>query len=381
MAGHLPRSTRASLVLVVGTFALCLGIFSVQPTNTRLTALWIISNFWPLPSLARQWQEAAWEHWEHHDFSHDQRLEQFVAFVNMQDHTSDSIVPFLEATYGSDWRRRPLLLQHLWTAADLSDPSRHLSQAGLLQEDLTLDYFTDARREKALVPDGRGRVQDIVANMTHRGLPHKIASQCILDAHPAWISEVAPTDSIRTMFGDHFQPHHLQSWGPLGLFPPTTTVPVFVAPSQATADRLKDETTDRPPHTALHCEPIGNVAVQLSGSKRWTLVAPEYSHALRPAWAPDGRAYVASWLAGGIPPKVPHARVTTTAGDALWVPTWTWHRVDYDFSESNDHDEPSLAIGASLFHFRPMDYVRNNPLYAALLAPALMQEVLGWKRQ
>jgi hypothetical protein len=358
-----------------------MGLFSVQPTNTRLTALWIISNFWPLPSLARQWQEAAWEHWELNDFSSlSQDLEQSVAVVNLQKHTSDTIVPFLEATYGIDWRRRPLLLQNLWTAANLSDPSRRLSQEGLLQEDLTLDYFTDARREKALVPDGRGRVRDIVANMTDRRLPHKIASQSILDTHPERISEVAPAEIIRRMFGDHFQAHHLQSWGPFGLLPPTTTVPVFVAPSQVTADRSTDDTSDRPPHTALHCEPIGNVAVQLSGRKSWTLVAPEFSHALRPAWAPDGRAYVASWMVGGMPPKVPHSLVTTAAGDALWVPTWTWHQVEYDFSAANN-DEPSLAIGASLFHFRPMDYVRNNPLYAALLVPALVQEVLGWKRQ
>lgn len=166
-------------------------------------------------------------------------------------------------------------------------------------------------------------------------------------------------------------------------------------------DTKTQEGVPPPAHTALHCEPIGNVAVQLSGQKQWTLVRPEFSNRLRPSIAPDGRAFFASWLSswprstaspeeGSI---VPFYHAVTDAGDAIWVPTWTWHRVDYvsthaatssqDNATSNS-DSPSLqsiAIGASLFHFRPVDFLLNNPLYAVLILPAIVLELIGYKTQ
>lgn len=69
-------------------------------------------------------------------------------------------------------------------------------------------------------------------------------------------------------------------------------------------------------------------------------------------------------------------------GDAIWVPTWTWHRVDYDTeSDHESSDRGSISLGASLFHFRPIDFVRNNPLFAVLMVPAMVLEVLGIKTQ
>jgi hypothetical protein len=58
----------------------------------------------------------------------------------------------------------------------------------------------------------------------------------------------------------------------------------------------------------------------------------------------------------------------------MWVPTWTWHRVDYV-------ESPDVAIGGSLFHFRFTDYLRNNPVYAILLIPAILLELLGISTQ
>jgi hypothetical protein len=63
--------------------------------------------------------------------------------------------------------------------------------------------------------------------------------------------------------------------------------------------------------------------------------------------------------------------VVTHAGDLLWVPPWTWHRVEYI--------EDTVAIAASLFHFRPKEFVRNNPTFATLLIPNLVKEFLGTK--
>eukprot|EP00977_Amphora_coffeiformis_P014732 scaffold4214_cov172-Amphora_coffeaeformis.AAC.3 len=364
--------------------------------DVSLTTLWIVScgiPLWSVPLTQQLIQQPAWEHWELQAAQVSTRTSAVqsnklkVATVDMQKFTKETILPYLETTYGKDWRQRPLLLQNLWTKEDLRDPRRHLTPDRLLHEDTIVDYFSDARNLRALIPDASGRVGDIVYNMTKRGLPHKIGSQLILDAHPEWIQEVAPSDIITAMFGDRFRPKHIVH---SSIIPPMTTVPVFVAPAAATKAKasIKDESSSSlveqaPLHTALHCEPIGNVAVQLAGQKQWTLVSPEYSLYLRPALAPDGRAYFASWQDMQALPVPHYSDVVTAAGDALWVPTWTWHHVDYTTISSSDDEKVSnsLAIGASLFHFRPMDFWKNNPLFASLLIPALLREVLGLQRQ
>ena len=57
----------------------------------------------------------------------------------------------------------------------------------------------------------------------------------------------------------------------------------------------------------------------------------------------------------------------------LWVPTWTWHRVDYLPGVS--------AISASLFHFRAEQVATHNPLFTSLLVPNIAKELVGWKTQ
>jgi hypothetical protein len=102
------------------------------------------------------------------------------------------------------------------------------------------------------------------------------------------------------------------------------------------------------------------------------LIDPKYSFRLKPSVAPDGRAFFASWTPNL--DHVPRYQVATHAGDAMWVPTWTWHRVDYIESED-------ISIGGSLFHFRPIDYVRQNPLFSLLMIPALIRELAGISTQ
>ena len=333
--------------------------------------------------------EAAWKHWEQeHDVNneHQRGVNEPIPTVHVQDHDADDLSSYLDETYGNDWRKRPLLLKGLWSREALEgDSNRRLSTAGLLREELEIPYFTDARRQSALSPDGRASIRAIVANITRDGAPHKIGTQLMVQTYPELIYEVAPTDIVTKLFGSYFSAAHVRGSGPFGLFPALTTVPIFVA-SSGTVDEHSDDnpneqtanswsTVEKKPYTALHCEPIGNIAVQLSGQKQWTLVRPEFSHLVRPSVSPDGRAFFASW-ASDYSHYAPSYTAVTAAGDAMWVPTWTWHRVDYIASSDEE-----LAIGGSLFHFRPMDYVRNNPLFALLMVPAILLELVGYNTQ
>jgi Cupin-like domain len=405
--------------------------FFTSDPLTLSSTLWVIS-YWsatqwiPRRIYDSQWMnEAAWKFWEGADgvrrANGSDYLQEAIPVVYVQDHAVDELLPYVEKLYGKDWRKRPLLLKGLWNTSDLlasASKIRRLSLSGLLQETMTVPYFTDARRIGALSPDGVAKIKDIVSNISLHGAPHKIATQLFLQKYPELIREVAPLPIVTQLFGSYFSPNAIRGSGPFQLFPALTTVPLFVAnsnpinPSTRAAvaegstpisvdDNLSAKENVPPPaHTALHCEPIGNVAVQLSGQKQWTLVRPEFSNRLRPTIAPDGRAFFASWLSSW--PKsttssekisVPFYHAVTDTGDAIWVPTWTWHRVDYVSTHvaTGSYDNvtrkssstlvQSIAIGASLFHFRPVDFVVNNPLYAVLILPAIVLELIGYKTQ
>jgi len=201
----------------------------------------------------------------------------------------------------------------------------------------------------------------------------------LLHFFPELIEEVAPADIVRELFGDRFRPDHLKGSGPFHAFPAWTTVPMFLASGGAVKHRETCPDVNTPsaqesrPRTDFHCEPIGNVAVQLHGEKRWTLVSPALSMALRPSVSRQGRAFFYSMLDFHSISNIPHYEVLTSAGDALWVPPWMWHRVDYV--------EGSVALAASLFHFRPLDFFKNNFLFATLILPNLFQEILGSKTE
>ena len=111
--------------------------------------------------------------------------------------------------------------------------------------------------------------------------------------------------------------------------------------SQAYANRQPYSTADieralQASRTDLHAEPIGSATLALSGSKVWTLVPASESHLLRPSVASDGRAFFRTRRAHGAGGALAiaesgaaHYVVEQSAGDVLWVPTWCWHRVDY----------------------------------------------------
>ena len=359
-------------------------LYFVHRTNDSPIVVfqWSIAQWipWPFASSIGRWlQENAWKVWTNNAIKDLDGIILDCPVLDLSENlTIDRLVEMLETRYGKDWRNRPLLLKGLWSRSELEKEGRRLSLQGLLQEDLIIPYFQNASAPYALSPDSKGPTSQIVNNMT-TGLPHKIGTQFLVQTYPELIKEVAPTVIVTTLFGDYFQPHHVNGSGPFGVFPATTTVPVFVAKTGKTSGTVQDTNcadssyNDAHPRTDLHCEPIGNVAVQLQGEKQWLLIAPEHSFRIQPAAAPDGRAFFASF--SNSLKSVPQYHVTTHAGDAMWIPTWTWHRVDYV------GEEESVAIGGSLFHFRPLDFLRNNPLFAMLIIPSLIKELIGYKTQ
>jgi hypothetical protein len=113
----------------------------------------------------------------------------------------------------------------------------------------------------------------------------------------------------------------------------------------------------------------------------WTLVDPRQSTLLKPSVSRHGRAFYYSNinpLDSSALEHVRHYKVVTRAGDGLWVPPWMWHRVDYLSDIMNgDGDQAEPALAASLFHFRLVEYGANNPLFAMIMIPNLIKELLG----
>ena len=383
---------------------LALFAFPVLSTLTMLDFghifavwLWSVAQWTPWDGIKNVCQHYAWRQFSSLETPPETVLQ--IQTISVQDHKED-VLGHLERKYGKSWINRPVLLRGLWDSKSMSDSNRRLSLEGLLKLNLTVPYFSDSRRLDALTPDAEAPVKDIVQNIT-MGSPHKFGTQLLVQSYPELINEVAPVKLITKLFGNHFRRRDILGVGnTLGIFPGTTTVPIFCAgtltsgesdrsPRRSSAeenDKVKAQEfscdTNREPRssnhpvTGLHCEPIGNVAVQLCGSRQWTLIDPEHSKMLMPSLDPDGRGFFASWVENF--DHVPRYHITTYAGDAVWVPTWTWHRVDYIGGIGTD---ASISIGASLFHFRPLEFMGRNPLYSLLILPALIKELMGISTQ
>ena len=232
--------------------------------------------------------------------------------------------------------------------------------------DVVVDYFYDASRRRHLVPDARAKLSKVVRNIS-RGRPHKIGSQRVLsregccpttEALEAALARLAPRCSVGDVVG---------RWrlSAAALDARLLTVPLFVSGGGG---------DERPTYTDLHSEPIASMAIQIEGSKDWTLVPAADSASLRPAASPDGRAYFYSRLDDGALARLPRLAVTTWPGDALWVPPWTWHAVSYA-------PAAGVSVAASLFHFRPWAFVAAQPYFAAAVLPNLAKEIFGIKTQ
>ena len=302
-----------------------------------------------------------------------------------------------------DLSTHPIILRNVWPLESFRDGERRLSLHGIMNDAqlsnvLLPNYFSDATKSgyDALVPDVTTEitlsnfVQGIVSGETPNA---KIGTQVIIENIPELRDEIMPTSIAKELFGwstyledakegmkKWMKEDGIGSWLIDKLLPPTSCYPVFIASNKKQIDA--DGNNDHP-RTDLHMEPIGNMAAQLHGTRVWTLVPTKYSALLRPTVSKD-RGYFYSNLD---PSKLDNRlrrvpvvyKCTTKRGDVLWVPPWTWHRVDYtDENSKAESTEERLSIGASIFHFFPILYIQTNPLFSILIVPNLIHELLGW---
>jgi hypothetical protein len=333
-----------------------------------LVLQWWFVQWIPFESIARPIEQLCWQKVQEFSAVTGQVLQ--LPDIDVQEH-GDNILSFVERKYGPGWRSKPLLLRNMWTQKELSSEDRRLSLKGLLQENMVVPYFTNVSRPGALVPDAEGRISDIVANISSKALPHKIGSQLLAHQNPELVYEVAPNHIVTQLFGNYFSPTMVRGFFN-GLLPPITIIPLFIAKANYKKQNNDTCSSEEQPRTDMHCEPIANILVQLEGEKRITLISPEYSLHVQPRTSPDGRPYIYSMSPNF--DHVPRFIHTIQKGDAIYVPSWTWHRVDY----TSDKD---IAISGSLFHFRPLDFFRRNPLHAAVIVPNLLMELTGLKAQ
>jgi hypothetical protein len=335
------RTSGAAVALVLAAFA---GWQS--PTLLSWSLVQIVHSLWPLPlSAAHQIEAWAWREWE--------------AAGAAARPLAPEPVPELAVGGTPASRSRPYVVRGLLngTGSPLVGDFSWLQRPPI--GDLAVDFFSDASRNASLLtPDSRGSLAEVAGRILAGGT-EKLGTEMIFRSFPHLLDELRVAERVRPLLGSesHLAPSRLGT---------TLTVPVFLAHGQPGAYARTD----------LHCEPIGNLALQLGGRKRWTLVAPEHSQLLRPTLSADGRAYFVSALPTDTPETmlshVPHWTAEVGAGDAIWVPTWTWHRVDYLPGVS--------ALSASLFHFR-VEQAAHNALYSALATPNVFKELIGWKTQ
>ncbi|KAL1496402.1 hypothetical protein AB1Y20_016357 [Prymnesium parvum] len=322
-------------------------VATLEPAALLWSAAQLLHSLSPSPlAWASEWQDVAWAHW----------LSRAPSAPR-----DPSPLPVLRPG------ERPASLATPFVVRGLLNGSRAMERFGgtaWLREpplrDLLVDYHEDAAAEHAVTPRGRGRLGEVVERILGGGR-EKLGTQKVFATFPELLPELGARALLAPLFGES---HFRKSW--MGR---TLTVPLFVGRGSEDGAVVR---------TDLHCEPIGNVVLMLTGGKRWTLVAPNQSYALKPTVSPDGRAYFLSMLPNVPPPgvfasHVERYEVETFAGDVLWVPTWTWHRVEY---------LPGVtAVSVSLFHVRSEQIWTLNPLFATLLAPNFLKELLGWKTQ
>uniref|UniRef100_A0A7S2SEZ1 JmjC domain-containing protein n=1 Tax=Rhizochromulina marina TaxID=1034831 RepID=A0A7S2SEZ1_9STRA len=272
----------------------------------------------------------------------------------------------LPADAGAVDLSRPLLLRGALAGSPAAERWNLDWLAESPRGDIEIDYYSDARTpaiEGGTIPDARGRLAEVVG-LVKAGAPVKAGTELLFRQFPSLLAEL-PLELLHELFGSgHFSPRRMGT---------LLTAPIFLAQGKPEAKETESSsrTTAR---TDLHCEPIANVALQITGRKRWTIVDPANSFALQPALSPDGRAYVFADLDPDSHHlvRIPRFEVVLGPGEALYLPTWWWHRVDY-LGEA--------SFTASLFHFRPGQMIRNNPIFTAVLVPNLFKELVGWKTQ
>ncbi|KAL7521403.1 hypothetical protein ACHAWX_006075 [Stephanocyclus meneghinianus] len=296
----------------------------------------------------------------------------------------------------------PMVLRNLWPRESFEDAEsnqRRLTPLGILTDPqlshfILPNYFADATKTgyAALVPDSnRISVSQFVTNIMTGISPHaKIGTQTIVEEYSELRHEIVPSRVAKDLFGwnpwlDDLKERMSQYFGPrfswfLKMLPSSTYYPIFIAGIADASDAYS--------RTDLHTEPIGNIAVQMHGYRHWTLIPTQWTGLLRPSVSKHGRGYVYSSLDPivELPKRLGELPLVwdcvTHRGDALWVPPWMWHRIDYKSATAEDENKhDNLSIGASVFHFYPKLFAINFPLFAAFILPNLIFEVFGFNTE
>ena len=197
----------------------------------------------------------------------------------------------------------PLILRNLWPEESFDPDKNHrrLTLSGILNDPqlsnfILPNYFSDATKTgySSLVPDSDATsLSKFVNNILTGQTPYaKIGTQSIIEEFPNLREEIIPRAIAKELFGwdpwlDELREKVLQYVTPawkriVKMIPPTTYYPIFIA-------GMAKSSADMHSRTDLHTEPIGNIAVQLHGTREWTLVPTKWSGLLRPTVSKHGR--------------------------------------------------------------------------------------------
>ena len=264
-----------------------------------------------------------------------------------------------------DLATHPIILRNLWPAESfrVSDNNnddcesvghhrnRRLTPNAILNDPqlsnlLLPNYFSDASNKTgyaALVPDVTDTTPTTLSQFLRLilsgDLPNaKIGTQVIIDEYPELRDEIIPPSLAKELFGWNTYLEDVKIRirerlaGEIGawmgkLVPPMSTFPVFIAGNRHRGATGAGTDGARHPRTDLHAEPIGNIASQLHGTRRWTLVPTVWSGLLRPTVSRN-RGYFYSNMDPLIelPERLKNIPLVyecvTRRGDLIWIPPW-----------------------------------------------------------
>ena len=255
-----------------------------------------------------------------------------------------------------DLATHPIILRNLWSTESFHDPSRKLAPHAILNDPqlsslILPNYFSNAANKTgyaALLPDATSiTLSQFLQRLASGQSPHaKIGTQVIIDKYSELREEIIPLALAKELFGYNTHLDDIKLWmnnrgwyltRTVGLWlcnliPPMTYFPVFIASNHNSHHGGVGKTDNgvvqhSHPRTDLHAEPIGNIASQLHGRRRWTLVPAVWSTLLRPTVSKH-RGYFFSNVEPIIelPSRLRSIPTVyeciTRQGDTIWIPPW-----------------------------------------------------------
>ena len=244
---------------------------------------------------------------------------------------------------------RPFLVRNLSTGVVLQEQDFLSSPL----KDIEIEYYSDSTKLNAWSPDAYGKVGDVVKSITSGG-KMKFLTQKIVEGYPQLVVDFIDRNPwVVPVFGEK----RVEGWKKRDTFVRT---PIFMAKGRTTEGLQGSVRTD------CHAEPASNLALQTIGRKKWTLVEARHSHLLRPRISMSNTPYCISQI-DMLDEKsfwhVPRYEIETVAGDALYLPAWTWHRVQYI---------PEI-VSSHMSFFEPIrnEFLFNKPLLTVAALPLL----------